>query len=143
MAVITPQIRNCIIDNKLLQLSNETIPLNAISSISVSHNPPVLSFLGVMAGILITVVSVTEGSFVFTVIGLSILLWSAIKGRNPKFFMLINLHSGRNIRMDIGNRQQAVQAQADLQNALLNNPFIDSAATVSAQPVSQQVRLGN
>ena len=30
MAAITPQIRNCIIDNKLLQLSNETIPLNAI-----------------------------------------------------------------------------------------------------------------
>jgi hypothetical protein len=125
------QIRNSIVDNKLLRLTTETIPLTAISSISVDREP-VRLFRAIAGGfwafifgsVLLSGSSSLDGGafniglFLFIISALA--AFSGLKTIfNPQYFLLINLHSGRTVRLDVESRQQSFQADAELQNAIL------------------------
>jgi hypothetical protein len=114
------QIRNSIIDNKLLKLSAETIPLQAISSIRLCQEPvrwfPIL--FGGFWAILFTAVTLTEGTNIVLIALAVISYYFCFNGLKtlfePQCFLILSLHSGRRIRINVANRQEAFQAEAEL-----------------------------
>jgi hypothetical protein len=105
-----------LIDNKLLKLSNETIPLVAISSISANYEIPnkVFSILLVLIGGII----IANGG----VWGLFIIAIGIAKLCIRRHFLLVNLHSARTVRLDMPKQRPMFEAQREIENALLGLP---------------------
>jgi len=128
-----------IIDNKLLQLASETIPLTAISSISVQREPARKSRI-VWGGIILvlfvaitleaifgtSVSGLTPGHSIITIpfilVGLRLIASGLQTVNRPKYFLMINLHGARATQLDIGSEEQALQAEKELQTAMLGVP---------------------
>jgi hypothetical protein len=105
-----------LVDNKLLKLDNETIPLSAISSLSLHTNKPgkAVAIFGIFGG----VVALAASVYILAIIALIIVIALMCISNH---YLLINLHSGRTVRLDM-SKKQILQAQHEIENALLNLP---------------------
>jgi len=117
-------------------LTSETIPLTEISSISVQHEPVRKSKIVWGGIILVFFVPMTFEAFFgtfnsgltpehsiitipFILVGLRLIASGLQTMNDPKYFLMINLHSGRTTRLDIASKDQAFQAEKELRNAML------------------------
>jgi len=117
-----------IVDNRLLELPGEIIPLSAISSVAVTAERPRL-FAGLALGSLLVLIGcgfadANRGVMVALItLGVLTLIGGLKTIVAPKRFLTINLHSGRTLDLDIGGRRRDLRtAQDELARALLDLP---------------------